>query len=58
MPDERFPNTCDRVECRIYGTDDTDAEVEFTYDAEGNFIHTRDGMGNGADMEYDLGGRP
>ena len=27
------------------------------YDAEGNLIHTRDGMGNGADMEYDLGGR-
>ena len=28
-----------------------------TYDAEGNLIHTQDGMGNGADMEYDLGGR-
>ncbi|MDE7201546.1 MAG: hypothetical protein K2O91_06460, partial [Lachnospiraceae bacterium] len=28
-----------------------------TYDAEGNLIHTQDGTGNGADMEYDLGGR-
>ena len=28
-----------------------------TYDIEGNLIHTQDAIGNGIDMEYDLGGR-
>ncbi len=28
-----------------------------TYDVQGNLLHTRDGMGSGADIQYDLGGR-